>query len=186
MQRRRFLLTALGAGALVLARGWSGAARAACGLFGRTPAQTEGPYYKAHPPERMSLLQAGVTGEPLLVQGRVLDGQCRPLAHARLDFWHADAEGEYDNAGYRLRGYQFADAQGRYRLETILPGLYPGRTRHIHVKVTPPGQPTLTTQLYFPHEPANARDGIFDPSLLMKLSRGPQGHVGEFDFILAG
>ncbi len=40
--------------------------------------------------------------------------------------------------------------QGRYTLETIVPGEYPGRTQHIHVKVQAPNGPILTTQIYFP------------------------------------
>jgi len=63
------------------------------------------------------------------------------------------------NTGYRLRGHQFTDEAGRYALETVVPGLYPGRTRHLHVKVQAPNQPVLTTQLYFPGQPSNATDG---------------------------
>lgn len=109
-----------------------------------------------------------------------------PTAGVLLDFWHCDANGQYDNVGYRLRGHLFSDAQGRYRLETILPGLYPGRTRHIHVRAQAPGQPILTTQLYFPNEPLNARDWLFHPACLMELQRLPDGSlVGRFNFILA-
>jgi len=57
---------------------------------------------------------------------------------ALLDFWQADAAGDYDNTGFRLRGHQFSGADGRFRLATVVPGLYPGRTRHIHVKVQRP------------------------------------------------
>ena len=63
--------------------------------------------------------------------------------------------------------YLLTDEAGRYYLETVVPGLYPGRTRHIHVKVQAPDGPVLTTQLYFPGEPANDRDGIFRPELLL-------------------
>ncbi len=92
---------------------------------------------------------------------------CRPIPHTLLDLWHCDAEGRYDNQGYRLRGHQFADAQGRFVFETIVPALYPGRTRHYHVKVQAPGGDVLTTQLLFPGEPGNERDRIFDAALLM-------------------
>jgi len=83
--------------------------------------------------------------------------------------------------GYRLRGHQFTDASGAYRLETIVPGVYPGRTRHIHVKVQAPNQPVLTTQLYFPDEPGNADDGIFDPSLVVAMS---SERDASFQFVL--
>jgi protocatechuate 3,4-dioxygenase beta subunit len=106
------------------------------------------------------------------------------VAQALLDFWHCDAAGVYDNAGYRLRGHQFADEQGRFHLETILPGIYPGRTRHIHVKVQAPNQPVLTTQLYFPNEPENARDGIFRPDLVMEVQDVADGKTAAFDFAL--
>ena len=104
---------------------------------------------------------------------------------ALLDFWQADDAGAYDNAGYRLRGHQFADDQGRYSLETIVPGLYPGRTRHIHVKVQAPNQPMLTTQLYFPGEPSNDRDSIFNSALLMDVRDDTAGKVGVFNFVLS-
>jgi len=92
--------------------------------------------------------------------------------------------GVYDNDGYRLRGHQFTDAQGRYGFETIVPGLYPGRTRHFHLKVQAPGGRILTTQLYFPDEAGNARDRIFSPELLLALSEGETGATGRFDFVL--
>ena len=61
------------------------------------------------------------------------------------------------------------------------PGLYTGRTRHIHVKVQRPRGQVLTTQLYFPGEPDNEGDGIFDEALLMDVS----GARAAYDFVLA-
>ena len=118
----------------------------------------------------------------LVVSGQVLSAQCGPIANALLDFWHADEDGEYDNRGFRYRGHQFADGEGHYRLETIVPAVYPGRTRHIHVKVQPPGGRILTTQLYFPDEPENDRDGLFRRELVMRMSGGGEG---AFDFVVA-
>jgi protocatechuate 3,4-dioxygenase beta subunit len=132
-----------------------------------TLAQTEGPYFTPNSPERASLLEAGLGGRRLVVAGTVLTTDCRPVRRALLDFWQADDAGQYDNQGYRLRGHQFSDAEGAWRLETVVPGLYTGRTRHIHVMVQAPDGPVLTTQLYFPGEPANDRDGIFRPELLL-------------------
>jgi protocatechuate 3,4-dioxygenase beta subunit len=148
-----------------------------------TPAQTEGPYFTPNSPERASLLEAGMAGDRLTVAGTVLATDCRPVRRALLDFWQADAAGRYDDQGYRLRGHQFTDADGRFRLETIVPGLYPGRTRHIHVKVQAPGRSVLTTQLYFPGEPANAADAIFREELLLDLRGDRQGW---FTFVLEG
>lgn len=149
-----------------------------------TPAQTEGPYYKAGSPERNSLVEANMPGERLIVAGYVLKKDCQPIPGAWLDFWQADANGAYDNQGYTLRGHQLTDAQGRYFLETVFPGEYPGRTQHIHVKVRPPGGSTLTTQLYFPDEPGNAADGIFDPLLVVELENRGNHLVAYFNFVV--
>ena len=85
-----------------------------------------------------------------------------------------------------MRGHQFTDQDGRFTLQTIVPGLYPGRTRHIHVKVQRPNGPVLTTQLYFPGEARNAADGIFSTELLMAIEDITGGKTGAFDFVLGG
>ena len=187
--RRRVLAGALAAPMVAaFGTGRAGAqalpATPSCGDSRPTRAQTEGPYFTARSPERASLIEPGIGGPRLILVGFVLTTGCRPVANALLDFWQADAQGAYDNRGYRMRGHQYADAQGRYRLETVLPGEYPGRTPHIHVKVQPPGGRILTTQLYFPDQPRNARDGIFRPELLMTLADAPGGKSGRFDFVL--
>ena len=125
-----------------------------------------------------------MAGDRLMLSGFVLGTDCKALPGAVLDFWQADAKGDYDNEGFRLRGHVVADAQGRYRLETIVPGSYPGRTRHIHVKVQPPGGRVLTTQLYFPDDPGNRRDGLYNPTLQMTLARGAEAAQGSFNFVV--
>ena len=85
---------------------------------------------------------------------------------------------------FRLRGHQFCDAEGRYRLRSIVPGAYTGRTRHIHVKVQPRGGRVLTTQLYFPGEPQNRSDGLFRSELLMRTAKNEGWLGGRFDFVL--
>jgi protocatechuate 3,4-dioxygenase beta subunit len=149
-----------------------------------TVEQTEGPFFTPSSPERTSLLESGLEGVVLAVSGAVLSTACEPIAGAMLDFWQADASGEYDNEGFTLRGHQFADSKGRYRLETIVPGLYTGRTRHIHVKAQPEDGTLLTTQLYFPGEPGNDADAIFDPRLLMDVGAVGKGRRARFDFVL--
>jgi protocatechuate 3,4-dioxygenase beta subunit len=157
----------------------------ACGADSEaTPRQTEGPYYTRNTPERTSLLEPGMAGTRLVLTGQVLSRACQPIARALVDFWQTDANGAYDNAGYRMRGHQFTDEAGRYTLETVIPGLYPGRTRHIHVKVQAPNQPVLTTQLYFPDEARNASDGIFRPALLLAMEDAEDGKRATFDFVL--
>jgi len=151
-----------------------------------TPAQTEGPYFKPGSPTRTSLVEPGMAGTRLALSGRVLSRDCRPIAGARLDFWQADASGSYDNAGYRLRGNQTSESDGRYALDTVVPGEYPGRTEHIHVKVQPAGGGTLTTQLYFPGVSRNQQDSIFDPHLLVTMQNAATGKAAIFDFVTSG
>jgi protocatechuate 3,4-dioxygenase beta subunit len=191
ISRRRFLELALGVPVLAACtRPTAGGgqvlpATPACGDGDDvTPPQTEGPFFKPASPERTSLVESGTVGTPLIVAGSVLGTDCRPIAGALLDFWQADDTGVYDNEGFALRGHQFADDRGRWELGTVVPGLYPGRTRHIHVNVQAPNGPVLTTQLYFPAEPANELDGIFDPSLLMDVRETADGQRGGFTFVL--
>lgn len=146
-----------------------------------TPRQTEGPFYTPDTPLRASLVEPGTRAERLVLTGRVVSPQCRPVAKALLDFWHCDENGEYDNRGYRYRGHQFADAEGRFRLETLYPALYPGRARHIHVKVQAPGRRILTTQLYFPGE---ARDGLWREELVVAMERRADVRLAAFQFIV--
>jgi protocatechuate 3,4-dioxygenase beta subunit len=150
-----------------------------------TPAETEGPFFKAGSPEKSSLIDANTTGTRLLLTGTVLNQDCQPVAHALLDFWQANAQGQYDNTGYTLRGHQYTDASGRYQLETIVPGLYPGRTLHIHVKVQAPNGPILTTQVFFPGIQQNDSDSIFDPKLLIAVQDTSSGMLGSFNFVVS-
>jgi len=184
---RRFILGA--ALALPLADAWPGDGVAqpspACSSAKPTGSETEGPYFKPRSPERQSLLEPGVTGRRLILTGSVLTAGCHPVARALLDFWQANPAGEYDNAGFRLRGHQYTDAEGVYRLDTVVPGLYTGRTRHLHVKVQSPGGSVLTSQLYFPDEPANARDGLFRRELLMTVTEGADPLQTQFDFVVS-
>jgi protocatechuate 3,4-dioxygenase beta subunit len=150
-----------------------------------TVSQTEGPYFKTNSPERASLVNEGTQGTLLTITGQVLAADGTPVANALLDFWQADASGTYDNSGYTLRGHQYTDENGYYTLTTVVPGLYPGRTRHIHVKVQAPGGPMLTTQLYFPGEARNATDGIFDPSLVLNTQTNDDGtQTATFNFVV--
>lgn len=190
--RRRLLASLSAAGLATLTLPPDASARtgalpltASCGApAAPTKRQTEGPYFTPASPAKADLRGDG-PGDVLVLSGFVLTRQCQPVAGALLDLWHANAAGAYDNAGARFRGHQFSDAQGRYQFVTRVPGLYPGRTRHFHVKVRAGNGPVLTTQLYFPEEAANARDGIFDRSLLMRLSPAEGGRLGRFDFVIA-
>lgn len=100
----------------------------------------EGPFYRPGAPERTS------TGQGLTVSGRLLGSpDCRPLSAGRIEWWHANPSGDYDDAH---RGSMKVNADGTYRYATDFPGIYPGRPPHIHVKAFAPGHRPLTTQLY--------------------------------------
>jgi protocatechuate 3,4-dioxygenase beta subunit len=149
-----------------------------------TARQTEGPYFKPSSPQRADLVEPGSKARLVELSGQVLTRGCRPVPRALVDLWHADERGDYDNAGFRYRGHLFTDAEGRYRFRTIVPALYPGRTRHYHVKVQAPQQSVLTTQLYFPDDPANRRDGLFRRELLMRMAEAGDAQSARFDFVL--
>jgi protocatechuate 3,4-dioxygenase beta subunit len=150
-----------------------------------TPAQTEGPYFKTNSPERTSLVEDGMSGTLLTMSGQVFTQDGTPVADALVDFWQANASGSYDNSGYTLRGHQYTDENGYYTLTTVVPGLYAGRTRHIHAKVQAPGGPVLTTQLYFPGEARNSADRIFDPSLVLNIQDNSDGTASaSFTFVI--
>jgi protocatechuate 3,4-dioxygenase beta subunit len=105
-----------------------------------TRADALGPFYVAGAPERDR------TGEGLTVQGTVRSTRdCAAVPSATLEWWAANPRGEYDDAH---RATQAADGEGRYRYVTDVPGKYPGRPVHLHVKVSAPGHKTLVTQVY--------------------------------------
>lgn len=149
-----------------------------------TPELTEGPYYKAGSPEQAELYQDGMAGTKLIVTGYVYDTNCQPVANAWLDFWQADANGNYDNSGYTLRGHQFTDENGRFQLTTVVPGLYPGRTEHIHFKVQAPNGQIITSQLFFPGVAQNDSDGIYDANLLLSIQESSDGLQGQYNFVV--
>ena len=177
--RRRLLLALMAAPAAGLAAGSASAqsaaddsgdlalAAASMGLISTNvcavmPATTEGPYY-TDPGLIRGEITEDKTGIPLRMQLQVVTADCRPIANARVDIWHCDAQGNY--SGYSgqgsdattdtsnetfLRGIQFTDANGIVSFETIYPGWYRGRTTHIHYKVFLDEKTVLTSQIFFP------------------------------------
>jgi protocatechuate 3,4-dioxygenase beta subunit len=136
---------------------------------------------------------------------------CVPLEGAQVDLWHTDATGLYSDVaqlntrGQRfLRGYQVTGRAGAVAFSTIFPGWYPGRTPHIHVKVRTysPARNVaheLTSQLYFDdavtnailargaynargaRDTTNARDELFDRTMVVPLTRTRDGYGGTFN-----
>lgn len=151
-----------------------------------TPESEEGPFFRQGSPQQSSLLAASTPDVRLSLTGIVRSSACQPIQGALLDFWHADSQGRYDMVGFDLRGHQYSDDQGRYRLETIVPGTYPGRTRHIHVKLQRAGGKLVTTELYFPEEPRNGSDRQFTTALVIEVTaRTVHRQQGRFDFVLS-
>ena len=110
-------------------------------------------------------------GAPLYLSGRVVDVRGTPLPAAELELWQANTFGRYhhpgdsDNSGpidpdFQGYGRLVADADGSFRIKTIKPPPYSGRTAHIHFNVAAGGT-RLTTQMFFEGEPGNERDGLY-------------------------
>jgi len=146
------------------------------GRAGGTPRAIEGPLYIAGAP--LSKYETRVDegegrGEVMVMEGRVLDVNGKPVPHAIVDVWHANELGRYshfdpDQAEYALRRRIETDAAGRYRFRSFLPpgyaippasptselfealGRHGNRPAHIHFLVAAPGQRTLTTQVNVP------------------------------------
>ena len=152
----------------------------------RTAPNAEGPFYTPGSPAKTDFLAEATSGVPIRLSGRVLDEACQPLPSITVDFWQTDGDGAYDNEAYRLRGRQVTNGEGAYALDTVLPGLYPGRPAHIHVKLFDDGgRELLTTQIYFPGEAGT--DGLFDPTLVAEVGSAEEGESlpVDFDFVLS-
>jgi protocatechuate 3,4-dioxygenase beta subunit len=124
--------------------------------------------------------KAAPLGERIVVGGRVLDEDGRPLRRSLVEVWQANAAGRYDHAidqhdapldpNFAGFGRILTDDEGRYRVLTIRPGAYPWgnhdnawRPAHIHFSVFGPAFATrLVTQMYFPGDPLLAADPIFN------------------------
>jgi protocatechuate 3,4-dioxygenase beta subunit len=162
-----------------------------------TTESIEGPYWKPNSPARTSLVEPDTKGERIVLSGRVTNTAGKPIAGAWLDFWQCDGAAFYDNKGFRLRGHQFTDEQGRYRVETVIPSEYDDllvgpdgdsrkvyRTSHIHVKVKAPERRTITSQLFIPGAKGNVRDNYYTPECLLEIEETPAGNTGRFDFVV--
>jgi len=134
------------------------------------PQQTEGPFFEDVKLERSDIrvdsdtksVSSGLPIEIKIQAMQVDKNQCVPLTGARVDLWHCDLDGRY--SGFRnqgedlrnenfLRGYQLTNDTGLVKFMTVYPGWYPGRTVHVHLKISTINKDDrifeFTTQLYF-------------------------------------
>jgi protocatechuate 3,4-dioxygenase, beta subunit len=142
-----------------------------------TPGVTEGPYYPNVLPldqdNDLLVINNAITpavGTVAWISGRVLSSTGQPVRNALVEIWQADNVGSYIHTNGALNGQRDGNFQGygrfltasdgAYLFRTIKPGLYPGRVRHVHAKVTFPGGQTLTTQLFINGETGN--DGVLN------------------------
>jgi protocatechuate 3,4-dioxygenase beta subunit len=119
-------------------------------------------------------------GERIILHGRVLDGDGRPVRNTLIEMWQANAAGRYRHdvdrhpapldPNFSGGGRCMTDDQGRYRFITVKPGAYPWRNHenawraaHIHLSLFGPAFATrLVTQMYFPGDPLFYQDPIFN------------------------
>ena len=138
-------------------------------------------------------------GERIIVAGKVVDEDGRPLAGTLLEVWQANAAGRYihqrDNhpapldPNFTGAGRAITDAEGRYRFTTVKPGPYPWknhynawRPAHIHFSVFGPSFLTrLVTQMYFPGDPFFPLDPIFQS---IPDARARERLISKFDLDL--
>ncbi len=162
----------------------------------------EGPFYTEGPPflADNKLAADDEPGQRMIISGRVLNLACTQyIPDTVVDVWHADDAGQYDNQGFKLRGFTRTNDQGFYLFETIRPGKYLNgsqfRPSHIHYKITPPGFAQLTTQLYFEGDTSIASDaaasitsGPFDATnRIVALTENAEGVLeGTFDIMIDG
>ena len=133
-----------------------------------TTSQTVGPYLHIGLTWLIveNLAPAGVAGERVSIEGRVLDGDGLPVDDAAVEIWQADSTGKYSTKGFRGFGRSATDAKGAFRFQTIKPGRVPGpggrlQAPHIAVNIFMRGLlKQLVTRIYFPDDPANAEDSV--------------------------
>ncbi len=189
------MLLAAGAGTMTAVPDPAAAEYGEAGPCVPTVENIEGPYYLPGAPFRDRVVPPGASGRPLVLMGRVIAADCvTPLSGAVVDLWQTDAAGKYDFSGeFRWRGRVRTDADGRYRIETVIPGRYRAglsyRPSHIHLKVSHPGGRTLITQVYFEDDPHLRDDPFVKRSLVIPLRRDmrDEGETwsGTFDVVLA-
>ena len=153
-----------------------------------TEPTVQGPEYTPNPPVKQGQdFAQGIPGERLVLSGKVLNHMtCKPVQGAVLDIWQTNSTGDYDYKGFNLRGKIVTDKDGNYVLNTVYPESLQldniTRPSHIHVIVGVPGQPLITTQVYFEDQP---NDAYLKDSLIVKPVTAANGtKIAHFDFLV--
>jgi len=174
--------------------------------FPPTPSQTIGPFFAPGlGPGWPDLTGDMDEGERIALEGRVLDGDGKPVPDAMLEIWQADARGRYPEppgtSAFRGFGRALTDSRGEYRFSTIKPGRVPGpggapQAPHLNLTVFARGLlRQLTTRIYFADETSNETDPVLaavaDPAARRTLLAARQGGASKtalyrFDVILQG
>ncbi|MBP6811426.1 MAG: catechol 1,2-dioxygenase [Saprospiraceae bacterium] len=130
-----------------------------------TTSDVLGPFYRPDSPVRESLRIKGEKGDPIELIGKILHDDCMtPYKKAKIELWHCDGSGVYDNetADFKYRGTAYSDRKGNYSFKTILPVPYGAgenfRPAHFHLMITAEGYQPLVTQLYFTGDPWIEKD----------------------------
>lgn len=172
-----------------------------CGL---TDEATSGPFYVPGAPTSVQLNFQNAAGTPMAISGTVYGGDDgeTPLSNVRVEAWHADDKGVYwpaDNKDYssydptevNLRGIGNTNDKGIYAFNSIRPGLYTGRRRHIHWYAVADDHKAIFTQSYWLDEKGTeveAKDGVDtkteDCRYVDFKDDGNGGVVGVFDIYL--
>jgi protocatechuate 3,4-dioxygenase beta subunit len=121
-----------------------------------------GPFFVAGTAQIVNLNSRNFPGTPMTMGGVIYSGEGTDtiIEGAKIEIWHADDGGAYhpegsgDVSNYEpseitLRGFVLSETDGTYAFQSIRPGLYGSRARHIHFKITAPGHEDLVTQSYF-------------------------------------
>lgn len=166
---------------------------------GATENSVLGPFFVDNRPsfDNGADISAGIAGEPLFFNARVLDAEGQPVAGARVDVWHSDDAGAYDimmpqlDGKLAMRGLFRSDEYGRIWFRSIMPTSYPipddgtvgtllkaaGRSPmrpgHVHVRIESPGFRRLTTMLFIDGDPHLDSDPVFGvkQSLVMAFEK---------------
>lgn len=173
----------------------------------------EGPYYVPDAPERGARgavpMRDNEPGTPLTWTGRVTSTDGSALPGAKIELWHADADGFYSQFApgipeWNLRASFTADESGGFEIHTVRPAPYQiptdgacgkliaaaawhaWRPAHLHVKVSAPGHELLTAQLYFPGDEHSEDDiaSAVKPELLLSPKAVEAGETIEYGFVL--